>query len=197
MSKVPDRKHTDVFAQIASHGAAADRGVLIEPQPPSLPATLLPAGRSNPKAEFRPMARLDTADKLKRELVRQRARHSRFLRNLAPALPSPRLVESLAKFDWRMETEPDLRDFIGTLNGDGKWERVDIPHYGGPVGRATAYYRTTFRVTRAMLAQGALFVRFGGVDYKAHVFMNGAFLGSHEGFFAPFEFEFTPVARIG
>ena len=36
-----------------------------------------------------------------------------------------------------------------------------------------------------------------GVDYKAHVFVNGAFLGSHEGFFAPFEFEFTRQVRKG
>ena len=35
------------------------------------------------------------------------------------------------------------------------------------------------------------------MDYKAHVFINGVYLGSHEGFFAPFEFDFTRVARAG
>ncbi|MGH7979343.1 MAG: glycoside hydrolase family 2 TIM barrel-domain containing protein, partial [Limisphaerales bacterium] len=44
---------------------------------------------------------------------------------------------------------------------------------------------------------GALFAAFDGVDYKAHVFINGSFLGSHEGFFAPFEFNFTAHARFG
>ena len=48
-----------------------------------------------------------------------------------------------------------------------------------------------------MLDAGGLFVHFGGVDYQAHVFVNGAYLGSHEGFFAPFEFEFTDYAREG
>ena len=48
-----------------------------------------------------------------------------------------------------------------------------------------------------MLTKGSLFVHFQGVDYKAHVFVNTAFLGSHEGFFAPFEFEFTAFARPG
>ncbi|MEM9237307.1 MAG: glycoside hydrolase family 2 TIM barrel-domain containing protein, partial [Verrucomicrobiota bacterium] len=38
---------------------------------------------------------------------------------------------------------------------------------------------------------------FKGVDYQTHVFLNGSFLGSHEGFFAPFEFEFTKHAKVG
>ena len=98
---------------------------------------------------------------------------------------------------WRVETASDCRHFSGVLAGGGKWTRVQIPHYGGPLGRAAAYYRTAFTVTRKMMSRGALFACFRGVDYKAHVFMNGSFLGSHEGFFAPFEFDFTPHARIG
>ena len=50
---------------------------------------------------------------------------------------------------------------------------------------------------RAMLDKGAVFVRFGAIDYKGHVFVNGHYLGSHEGFFAPFEFECAGVLRKG
>ena len=44
---------------------------------------------------------------------------------------------------------------------------------------------------------GRLYVRFKAVDYIAHVFLNGCYLGSHEGFFAPFELDFTTCARVG
>ena len=39
--------------------------------------------------------------------------------------------------------------------------------------------------------------RFRAVDYRAHVFVNGALAGSHEGFFAPFEFDITRFVRPG
>lgn len=187
---------TDVFAAIAEQRSLTQAG-LIEPQPPSLPKRFLPSARSNPKAAFRPLAKLDTAEKLRRELSRERRRMAPFLRDVAPALPSARLIVPVESFDWRVETETDQRDFSRVLRGGGVWERVQIPHYGPPLGRAVTYYRTEFRVTRAMLAQGALFVHFKGVDYKAHVFVNGTFLGSHEGFFAPFEFECTAQAHVG
>jgi hypothetical protein len=35
------------------------------------------------------------------------------------------------------------------------------------------------------------------VDYQAHVFINDIYVGSHEGFFARFELEFTKHARVG
>ena len=195
MSKT-DRKQ-DVFANIAAQQSAAHREQLIESQPPALPERNLPAGRSNPRAAFTPAAKLDTPQKLQRALERERRRMAPFLRDLAPAVASARIVKSITGCDWRMETETDRLDFNATLSGAGEWDRVDIPHYGGPVGRATAYYRTTFRINRAMLDKGSVWVCLKGVDYKAHVFVNGAFLGSHEGFFAPFEFDFTAHARLG
>ena len=150
---------------------------------------------------FTPAPKLDTAEALRAELGRMRHRYAPFLRNLAPALESLRVTVPIETFDWRIETPTyvgaDRADLAGVLKGDGDWERVRIPHYGGPLGRAVTYYRTTFQVTEAMRRKGALFLRFGGVDYRAHVFVNGNYLGSHEGFFASFEFECTGVARAG
>ncbi len=74
---------------------------------------------------------------------------------------------------------------------------MTIPHYGPPLGPAITYYRTTFEVTAELLGRGAVFVAFDGVDYRADVFVNGALLGSHEGFFAPFEFDCTRHVRLG
>lgn len=182
-----NQNRSDIFAQIGAQRATEQQG-LVEPQPPTLPKKYLPAGKSNPRAEFRPLPKLDTAEKLQAELVRERKRHAPFLRNLAPALASARIVVPLEEFDWRPGT---------TGEWTGEWTRVRIPHYGGPIGRAVTYYRTTFTVTDAMRAKGALFVCFRGVDYKAHALVNDEYVGAHEGFFAPFEFEITDVARIG
>ena len=41
------------------------------------------------------------------------------------------------------------------------------------------------------------FLRFGAVDYRAHVFLNGHYVGEHEGGFTPFSFEVTKLLRDG
>ncbi len=205
-------KRRDLFAEIAAGDTSADlqprafrRAALIEPQPPDLPARFLPTEAHDPTAAFTPLPRLDTAQKLAEELARYRARYAPFLRNLAPAPESTRIVQPFVEFDWRIQTAADLANFAHVLSsveeavhaGAGQWQRVRIPHYGGPLGRATTLYRTTFTVTAGILARSALFVRFGGVDYRAHVFVNGVYLGSHEGFFAPFEFDCTAAVHEG
>lgn len=170
---------------------------LVEPQPPALPERYLPTGRCNPDAVFRPLPKIETAGQLRRELAKYRRRYAKFQCNLTPSLEPTRLTLPLDHFDWRLQTEADLMDGLGPITGTGPWQSVRIPHYGGPLGRATAYYRTTFQITDDMLAKGALFICFWGVDYQAHVIINGTYLGSHEGFFAPFEFDFTSVAHLG
>ncbi len=187
----------DKFAEItAIKYDYSDRNLVGTP-PPALVRRLLPMAADAQSAAFRPAAKITTADELRRELQRQRERHAAFLQDLAPPLDDARVRLPLEMFDWRVETEQDRADFAVTLAGKGKWQQVKIPHYGPPMGRAATYYRTTFDVAQPMLDKGALFVRFKGVDYKAHVFVNGALLGSHEGYFAPFEFEFTQHAKLG
>ncbi len=195
----------DLFAQIAGRERRATdpqpvslrREELVQPLPPELPEVVLPSDASDPAAAFKPLPKLDTPAKLQRELARQRRLHEPFLRNLAPVPQPTRITLPLAEFDWRVETPADRADLALPLSGAGEWQRVRIPHYGGPLGRAVTYYRTTCQVSPEMLAKGSLWVCFKGVDYKAHVFFNGSYLGSHEGFFAPFAFDATAVARVG
>jgi hypothetical protein len=187
----------DIFADIGTRTITERRGQLEELQPPKLPRTLLPAEKSAPAAAFKPRPRMETPEQLQAELVRQRKRYLPFLQDLAPELPSLRSSQRLEHFQWRMETADDRADFQHPLTGAGEWDKITVPHFAGPIGRAVSYYRTTFTVTKAMLAKGAVFVKFGAVDYKAHAFVNGHYVGSHEGFFAPFEFECLSSVKVG
>ena len=180
----------DPFAEIAGRQRAAPRASLVEPAPPDLPDITLPWTAS--ARAFQPQPKMSTEAELQAELARMRQRYAPFLADLAPALPSTRIVLPVRDFDWQL-----AEDATHYALRNPQWTRVTLPHYGPPIGRATAFYRTTFQVTDEMRARGALLVRFRGVDYKAHVFVNDVYLGSHEGFFAPFEFDFTPIARLG
>ena len=193
----------DLFAAIAADAtrqpqpASLRRETLIEPGPPELPPRSLPAASADLNAAFTPPPKLDNAEKLAAALADLRAQMTPFLRELAPPLPQTRVRVPLEEFDWRVQTAADQADFANVLAGRGAWERVRIPHYGGPLGRATTLYRTVFSVSEAMLARGAIFLCCQGIDYRAHLFLNGAYLGAHEGFFAPFAFDGTASARVG
>lgn len=187
----------DVFAEIGTLSIDARRKQLAELKPQVLPRKVLEAAKPDASAAFCPADKIDTPEKLSAELARQRRRYAPFLLDLAPELPSLRMSSRLGTFQWRLETETDRTDASHAQSGAGDWTQVSVPHFGGPIGRGVAYYRTSFEVTRAMLDKGAVFVRFGAVDYKAHVFVNGHFLGAHEGFFSPFEFECAAAVREG
>ncbi len=145
---------------------AERRGLLEEVQPPKLPRKFLPAEKSNPRAAFKPAPRMDTPEKLQAELLRQRRRYAPFLKDLAPKLERMRIAQRLEDFQWRLETDADRADFRHLLDGAGEWTAIKVPHFGGPIGRAVAYYRTTFNVTREMLDKGRAIrpVRRGGLQ---------------------------------
>ena len=126
---------------------------------------------------------------------RTAARYAAFLADLAPSPEQTRITVPLVEFDWRLEGEG--ADGNGADGNGAGWQRVTVPHYGGPLGAATAYYRTEFEVTDPMLAKGALFVHFNGVDYKAHVFVNGALPRLARGVFRPVRVRFTAAAAPG
>ncbi len=186
----------DEFARIAARRRRMRMKLLVEQKPPVLPEKYLPLG-NDPSAAFRPIHRMRTARELRAALERERARMAPFTRNLAPPVEKTRIRRFFRTFLWRKETQEDRKNFGDLLKGGGKWKEVSIPHYGPPLGRARTYYFRKFQVTEEMLAKGALFLCFKGVDYKARVFVNGFPAGAHEGFFAPFECWVTPFVRRG
>lgn len=65
------------------------------------------------------------------------------------------------------------------------WYRSEIGDFFG-----TVWFRKEFEVP-AEFQGDRVFVRFGAVDYYADVWLNGTYLGFHEGMFNPFEFDIT------
>ena len=186
----------DKFADIATGHYQLRRERLVEPQPPRLDTVWLPVDH-DPEAVFAPMEVIDTPEELQAELDRMKAQYAPFLRNVAPPLETLRQRMALKTFDWRIETPEDRGNLPAVLRGEGSWETVSIPHFGAPLGRAVTYYRKEVEVPAEMLGTGSLFVCFKGVDYKAQVYWNGNLVGTHTGFFAPFECEISKEARPG
>lgn len=125
-----------------------------------------------------------TPETLREELEALRRRMEPFLAEIAPLPESLRRVRVIGSADWRLEPE-------------SQWERVALPHYGGPIGPARSWYRMRVDLDARDLSLGSVWACFGGVDYRAAVFFNGQLAGTHEGFFSPFDLDVTPYAREG
>ena len=69
------------------------------------------------------------------------------------------------------------------------WYLTEVGDYFG-----TLWFRTSFSVPENYDGK-RLFLRFDGVDYYADVWLNGEYLGFHEGMFNPFEFDVTDIAK--
>ncbi|HLV33931.1 MAG TPA: glycoside hydrolase family 2 TIM barrel-domain containing protein [Spirillospora sp.] len=74
----------------------------------------------------------------------------------------------------------------------------DQPYWGEhlrAINQRHWLYRRSFDAPGAPVQRVRL--RFGGVDYFAEVWLNGCFLGRHEGHFAPFEYDVTDLIQPG
>lgn len=185
----------DPFSEIASR-RAANRAHLKSPSPLAKPSNTLPLGAFDSSSEWRMTRKIRTQSDLEQELKRQRAIHAPFLQKFSPPETFQRRKQPLVCWKWRMETTEDRLKFSDVLEGKGHWEDVTIPHYGGPVGIAVAYYRTEVEIPH--LQDGTEWMLcFEAADYLARVYCNGRCVGQHEGFFAPFEFSVAPFLIPG
>ena len=88
------------------------------------------------------------------------------------------------RVEYSFDTSPTL-----LVPGDWNTQRESLLLYEG-----TVWYRQTFDDPRDD-GTSRLFVWFGAVASKAHVFLNGELLGAHEGAFTPFNFEITGAVK--
>ncbi len=189
-------QETDEFAQIGNKKQGTRLHLLEDKLPPVLAAVNLPNMKGK-RASFKPLNRMDTKAELLTELKNMRKKFLPFMKNYAPKPIKTRERLYLKDFNWRIETEADKTNFAQLLQGDGEWETVQVPHYGPPEGRVSTYYRKTITLNKEIRSYKSQFIHFKGVDNNAKVFLNGTFIGSHEGFFSPFEFNITEYLKPG
>ena len=75
----------------------------------------------------------------------------------------------------------------------GSWQEqfADLRDYAG-----VAWCWRSVQVDGLQPGQVAL-LKFGAVDYRADVYVNGQHVGSHDGGYLPFEFDITPLIKTG
>jgi hypothetical protein len=188
-------QHIDNFAAIALQTPPPQRPHLQENPPPVLPAIELEASRNNPGLDFPPRHMMRTNQEFQAALEDLKKKYATFLADYTPPAQATRERLGLDTFEFRLEEPQDLQDIGRVQRGEGAWQTVRIPDYRGPVGWWAGYYRKVLQVPASILRKEAVFLRFGAVDYKCQVYLNGRMVGTHEGFFAPFEIDGTPYLR--
>lgn len=103
---------------------------------------------------------------------------SGYFKNYKPA-SEDELVE------YRFEDSNTLR-----VPGDWNSQRDTLFFYEG-----TVWYEKSFSLEKT--SESKYFIRFGAVNYKATVYVNGVKVGAHEGGFTPFEFNVTDRLKSG
>ncbi|MCJ7795781.1 MAG: beta galactosidase jelly roll domain-containing protein, partial [Thermoleophilia bacterium] len=106
--------------------------------------------------------------------------------------------------EWRYKKDPERtgeaerlfasevsRGDWGVMSIPVNWYKTEVGNYHGVI-----WFAREFRLAEELKAK-ELFLRLGAVDYKADVWLNGEYLGHHEGFFAPFEFRVTGRVEAG
>jgi beta-galactosidase len=87
----------------------------------------------------------------------------------------------------------------GAAFNDSAWSKLavpgalNLPPNGAEVG---AWYRSSVVVPQPWLGSEVL-LKFGSVNYVADVWLNGGYLGYHEGGYTPFAFDVTDLLRPG
>lgn len=164
----------DIFAQIAANGIGGREELLHDPGPMEFEKKSCVL--DNEITPFEVKRKIGTREELYRELENMKEAYAPFLQDLAPELPIQKEVIQLERF---------------LLDG----EEITIPHYQGPLGKQKQVYTTSFEA--AVRKNKAAYLCFQGADYYAVVYVNDVCVGTHEGFFSPFEFEITDVLRDG
>jgi len=113
------------------------------------------------------------------------------------------IIDPTGTGDWRqvwLERKPEKKtDFfeysfdegpVMTVPGDFNSQMVELTYLEGIV-----WYKKGF--VHTIKSNKRVFIHFGAVNYVSDVYLNGKFIGSHEGGFTPFQFEITDKIQSG
>jgi beta-mannosidase len=106
--------------------------------------------------------------------------------------------------EWRYRTDPqrtgEAERLFDAAAERNDWRRMAIPAHWYMTELAdyhgAVWFAREFGLDPEM-RERELILRFTAVDYLADVWLNGVYLGRHEGFFAPFEFRVTKLVKTG
>lgn len=130
-------------------------------------------------------------EQFQKDMAALREQYKPFMESHLPQIEDIKKTE-LKTFDFRYLKEREIFTQMNDYPND--WEQITIPDYRGPEGKWKAYYRTKFTVD-SIKENHHIVIRFQCVDYKCLVYINGNYIGGHEGFFAPFEFDITDYVQ--
>ncbi|MCX5867559.1 MAG: beta galactosidase jelly roll domain-containing protein [Proteobacteria bacterium] len=106
--------------------------------------------------------------------------------------------------DPRSRGEEDSPPWFSPGRDDSDWDRIPVPsHFARFDSRLSDFYRPVwfrrhFALEEEAISRSRAFdLVFEGVDYFARVWLNGRFLGEHEGYFNPFRFEVSGLLQTG
>ena len=107
--------------------------------------------------------------------------------------------------EWRFtidkKEEGEKESWFAQDYDDSSWQTVEVPHTWNVMPKyanfsGLAWYRRKFELPET--ARGMhLSLRFQAVFYLARVWLNGTYLGAHEGGYTPFEFDVSAIAKPG
>ena len=72
------------------------------------------------------------------------------------------------------------------------WEKADLNNYSGVV-----WFSKTFNLPKKRVPNRISTLKFFGVDYYTQVWLNGFYVGEHEGYFQSFDFDVTEFLKFG
>ena len=137
----------------------------------------------------------EKCEKFERDLEELRNSYRPFMKNYLPQINTGKVCMQLQEFDFRYREKGEV--FTERNDIRKVWEKVTVPDYRGPAledGKWSGYYRCFYKNTwseELIQNRKRAVLYFQCVDYIAEIYLNGNYVGSHEGFFAPFSFDVT------
>jgi beta-galactosidase len=118
--------------------------------------------------------------------------------------PANHRIDTVIDSNWRFIRQ-DVSGAQNTIFDDSAWSVVNLPHTwnnldgqdgGNNYYRGIGWYRTHFTIDNSYVGR-RIFLKFDGAFLVSDVYLDGAYLGEHQGGFAAFVFDATPYVSIG